>query len=107
MEIPDDAKPELLAAYIDRWYWQVKGHVGGLTPRSTTEQRRAVAASIPVFELVGLGKCGRCGGGVRRRGRDGVLAGLLAGDLPGHRGGQDAPGAVEHADEHGAAVRRR
>ena len=52
VEIPDDAKPELLAVYIDRWYWQVKGHAGGLTPRSTTEQRRAVAATIPVFELV-------------------------------------------------------
>lgn len=52
VEIPDDAKPELLAVYIDRWYWQVKGHAGGLTPGSTTEQRRAVAATIPVFELV-------------------------------------------------------
>jgi hypothetical protein len=53
VEIPDDAKPELLARYIDRWYWQIKGHVGGLTPDSTPEQRRAVAPSIPVFELVG------------------------------------------------------
>jgi len=51
-EIPDDAKPALLERYIDRWYWQVKGHVGGLSPASTAAERRAVAPSIPVFELV-------------------------------------------------------
>ncbi|MDZ4267816.1 MAG: nitroreductase family deazaflavin-dependent oxidoreductase [Mycobacterium sp.] len=51
-EVPDDAKPALLERYIDRWYWQVKGHVGGLSPASTAAERRAVAPSIPVFELV-------------------------------------------------------
>jgi hypothetical protein len=50
-EVADDAKPELLKSYLDRWYWEVKGHVGGLTPESTDEQIRAVAPSIPVFEL--------------------------------------------------------
>jgi hypothetical protein len=50
-EVADDAKPELLKRYLDRWYWEVKGHVGGLTPESTDEQIRAVAPSIPVFEL--------------------------------------------------------
>lgn len=50
-EVADDAKPELLKLYLDRWYWEVKGHVGGLTPDSTDEQIRAVAPSIPVFEL--------------------------------------------------------
>lgn len=52
VEIPDDAKPEVLERYIDRWYWEVKSHVGGLTPDSTAAERRAVAPSIPVFELV-------------------------------------------------------
>ncbi|MCV7152001.1 nitroreductase/quinone reductase family protein [Mycolicibacterium pyrenivorans] len=52
VEIPDDAKPALLERYIDRWYWQVKGHVGGLSPASTVAERRAAAPSIPVFELV-------------------------------------------------------
>jgi hypothetical protein len=51
-EVADDAKPELLKVYLKRWYWEVKGHVGGLTPDSTDEQIRAVAPSIPVFELV-------------------------------------------------------
>jgi hypothetical protein len=52
-EIGDDAKPELLKRYLDRWYWEVKGHVGGLTPESTDDERRAAAPSIPVFELLG------------------------------------------------------
>ncbi|ABM13970.1 MULTISPECIES: nitroreductase/quinone reductase family protein [Mycolicibacterium] len=51
VEIADDAKPELLRRYLDRWYWQVKGHVGGLTPESTPAEIREVAPSIPVFEL--------------------------------------------------------
>ena len=53
VEVPDAAKPELLKPYLDRWYWQVKGHIGGLTPRSTREEMRRAASSIPVFELVG------------------------------------------------------
>lgn len=53
VEVADDAKPEVLRPYIDRWYWQIKGHVGGLTPESSGEQMRAVAPSIPVFEVVG------------------------------------------------------
>ena len=52
VEITDDAKPALLTPYVQRWYWQLKGHVGGLTPASTTDEQRAVAPSIPGFELV-------------------------------------------------------
>jgi len=51
-EVADDAKLDLLKRYIDRWYWEVKGHVGGLTPQSTDEQIRAVAPSIPIVELL-------------------------------------------------------
>ncbi|BBZ39599.1 nitroreductase/quinone reductase family protein [Mycobacterium conspicuum] len=50
-EVSDAAKPELLRRYLDRWYYQVKDYVGGLTPQSTNEQLLAGAASIPVFEL--------------------------------------------------------
>ncbi len=50
-EVPDEAKPTLLKCYLDRWYWEVKGHIGGLAPTSTTEQLRAAAPSIPVFAL--------------------------------------------------------
>jgi len=52
-EVADAAKPELLRRYLDRWYWQVKDHVAGLTPESTDEQFRAVAPTIPVFALAG------------------------------------------------------
>ena len=51
-EVADDAKPQLLKRYLDRWYWEVKGHVGGLTPQSTEAEMRAAATAIPVFELV-------------------------------------------------------
>jgi deazaflavin-dependent oxidoreductase (nitroreductase family) len=51
-EIPDADKPELLKRYLNRWYWEVKGHVGGLTPRSGDDKVRTVAPSIPVFELL-------------------------------------------------------
>jgi hypothetical protein len=51
-EVADAAKPPLLKRYLDRWYWEVKGHVGGLTPQSTEEEMRAAAPTIPVFELV-------------------------------------------------------
>jgi deazaflavin-dependent oxidoreductase (nitroreductase family) len=50
-EVPDDAKPALLKLYLERWYWEVKGHVGGLTPQSSDDEIAAVAPSIPVFEL--------------------------------------------------------
>jgi hypothetical protein len=50
-ELADDAKPELLKLYLQRWFWEVKGHVGGLTPESTDAELRAAAPSIPVFEL--------------------------------------------------------
>jgi hypothetical protein len=50
-EVADDAKPELLRRYLDRWFWEVKGHVGGLTPESSDAELRAAASSIPVFEL--------------------------------------------------------
>ena len=52
VEVADDAKLDLLKRYVDRWYWEVKGHVGGLTPQSTDEQIRAVAPSIPIVELL-------------------------------------------------------
>jgi F420H(2)-dependent quinone reductase len=51
-EVADDAKPRLLKSYLDRWYWQVKGHVGGLTPQSSDTEMRAAAPSIPVFEVL-------------------------------------------------------
>ncbi|OBI43355.1 hypothetical protein A5707_05125 [Mycobacterium kyorinense] len=50
-ELADADKPELLRRYLDRWYWEVKGHMAGLTPESDEQQLRAAAPSIPVFAL--------------------------------------------------------
>lgn len=50
-EIADTAKVRLLRVYLRRWFWEVKGHIGGLTPDSTDAEILAVAPSIPVFEL--------------------------------------------------------
>lgn len=52
-EVADADKPELIRRYLDRWYWEVKGHAGGLTPSSTDSEVKEIAASIPVFELAG------------------------------------------------------
>lgn len=50
-EVGDDAKPALLKRYLDRWYWEVKGHIAGLTPDSSPDQLRAAAPAIPVFAV--------------------------------------------------------
>ncbi|TFV57383.1 DUF385 domain-containing protein [Mycobacterium sp. PS03-16] len=51
-EVADADKPPLLRRYLQRWYWEVSNHVGGLTPDSDADELRAAAASIPVFELL-------------------------------------------------------
>ncbi len=50
-EVADPAKDDLLRRYLDRWYWEVKGHIAGLTPDSGDDELRAAAPSIPVFAL--------------------------------------------------------
>jgi len=50
-EVADDAKPEVLQRYLAKWYWQVKGHVAGLTPQSSEAELRAAAPAIPVFAV--------------------------------------------------------
>jgi deazaflavin-dependent oxidoreductase (nitroreductase family) len=50
-ELDDAAKPDLLRRYLDKWYWEVKGHIAGLTPDSGDAELRAAASSIPVFAL--------------------------------------------------------
>ena len=50
-EVADPAKADLLKRYLDRWYWEVRGHIAGLTPDSGDDEIRAAAPSIPVFVL--------------------------------------------------------
>jgi deazaflavin-dependent oxidoreductase (nitroreductase family) len=55
IEVDDAAKPELLRRYLDRWFWEVKGHIAGLTPDSSDQEVKAAAPTIPVFALADLG----------------------------------------------------
>ena len=48
-EVGDAAKPELMRRYLDRWYWEVKGHIAGLTPDSSDEQLQGGRAVDPGF----------------------------------------------------------
>ena len=50
-EVADAAKADLLKRYLDRWYWEVKGHIAGLTPDSGDDELHAAVPSIPVFAL--------------------------------------------------------
>ena len=50
-EVADAAKPDLLRRYLDKWYWEVKGHIAGLTPNCGDDELLAAAPSIPVFTL--------------------------------------------------------
>jgi deazaflavin-dependent oxidoreductase (nitroreductase family) len=50
-EVADSAKPDLLRRYLGKWYWEVKGHIAGLTPDSGDDELQAAAPSIPVFAL--------------------------------------------------------
>lgn len=50
-EVDDEAKPALLKRYLAKWYWEVRGHIAGLTPQSGPEELRAAAPAIPVFAL--------------------------------------------------------
>lgn len=50
-ELADPAKADLLKRYLDKWYWEVKGHIAGLTPDSGDDEIHAAAPSIPVFAL--------------------------------------------------------
>lgn len=52
VELSDDTKPAVLKPYVDRWFWQVRGHVGGLTPQSGPAELRAASPTIPVFEIL-------------------------------------------------------
>lgn len=54
-EVADPAKADLLRRYLDRWYWEVKGHIAGLTPDSDDDELRAAGPSIPVFALASSG----------------------------------------------------
>lgn len=53
-EVADDAKPELLRAYLKRWKAEVGVFFGGVGPDSTDEELRAIAPKHPVFRITAV-----------------------------------------------------
>jgi deazaflavin-dependent oxidoreductase (nitroreductase family) len=50
-ELPDEEKPELLRAYLEKWKWEVGQFFGGVGPDAPEEELRRVAPDHPVFRL--------------------------------------------------------
>lgn len=50
-ELPDDAKPPLLRAYLKRWKVEVGMFFAGVGPDSSDEELRRIAPDHPVFKL--------------------------------------------------------
>ncbi|MFF2779189.1 nitroreductase family deazaflavin-dependent oxidoreductase [Streptomyces sp. NPDC058052] len=50
-EVGDDAKVEVLRAYLKRWKAEVGIFFGGVGPDSTDDELRAVAPKHPVFRI--------------------------------------------------------
>lgn len=50
-ELDDDAKPEVLRAYLQRWKWEVGQFFDGVDPNAGDDELRRVAPGYPVFRL--------------------------------------------------------
>ncbi|MET8680274.1 nitroreductase family deazaflavin-dependent oxidoreductase [Streptomyces sp. NPDC004647] len=51
VEVPDDEKPELLRAYLQRWKAEVGAFFGGVGPDSSDEELRRIAPDHPIFRI--------------------------------------------------------
>jgi deazaflavin-dependent oxidoreductase (nitroreductase family) len=56
VEVPDDDKPPILRAYLERWKWEVGAFFGGVGPESTDDELRAIAADHPIFRITPPGR---------------------------------------------------
>lgn len=50
-EVPDDEKPALLRAYLERWKFEVGVFFGGVGPDASDEELRRIAPDHPAFRL--------------------------------------------------------
>jgi len=51
-EVPDEAKPPILRAYLKRWKMEVGIFFDGVGPDSTDEELLAIAPKHPVFKVL-------------------------------------------------------
>jgi deazaflavin-dependent oxidoreductase (nitroreductase family) len=52
-EVPDDAKPAILRAYLSRWKAEVGVFFGGVGPDAPETELRRIAPDHPVFKVSG------------------------------------------------------
>ena len=50
-ELPDEAKTEIIRAYLKAWAWEVGRFFEGLSADSTDEEIAAAASGFPVFRI--------------------------------------------------------
>jgi deazaflavin-dependent oxidoreductase (nitroreductase family) len=50
-EIPDEEKPAILRAYLEKWKWEVGAFFGGVGPDSPEDELRRIAPDHPVFRI--------------------------------------------------------
>ena len=50
-EVPDDEKPPILRAYLERWKWEVGQFFGGVGPDATDNELRRIAPDHPIFRI--------------------------------------------------------
>jgi deazaflavin-dependent oxidoreductase (nitroreductase family) len=51
VELPDEEKPPLLRAYLERWKWEVGQFFGGVGPDASDEELIRIAPDHPVFRI--------------------------------------------------------
>ena len=51
VEVPDEEKPPLLRAYLQRWKWEVGVFFGGVGPDASDEELARIAPDHPAFRL--------------------------------------------------------
>jgi deazaflavin-dependent oxidoreductase (nitroreductase family) len=50
-EVPEDERPALLRAYLEKWKWEVGAFFGGVGPDSSDVELRRIAPNHPAFRI--------------------------------------------------------
>ena len=50
-EVPEEQKPPILRAYLEKWKWEVGQFFGGTGPDSSDQELARIAPDHPVFRL--------------------------------------------------------
>ena len=50
--MPEDERPALLRAYLEKWKWESGAFFGGVGPDSSEKELRRIASDHPAFRIV-------------------------------------------------------